>query len=211
MALVKTTLSTAVAVTDSKIVVAASTGVAAGYSIRIDNEMMKVSQDYVSGSTTVPVLRGRLGSAVVAHPVTANVVVGTAADWGDLTAQTSVPFPIGARPRNLHSYSASGAIALPTPGADEVAVLNYTSTLTMTLAVPGKELDGSILWIVANGKGAHTVTVATDIGDGGSSNYDVLTFNSGGQACVTLMACNSIWTLASYVSGTLTNVVAALA
>lgn len=210
MALVKTTASSAIAATDSSIVVASATGFAAGYTLVVDQEQMQIAQPYVSG-TTIPVLRGRGGTVVGAHPVTATVVCGIASDWGGMSPQTETMLPIAGRARNFHSYSASGAVTLPLPGADEMAELNSTGALTMTLAVPSKDLDGSILWIVANGKAAHTVTVATDIGDGGSSNYDVLTFNSSGQAAVCLIAMNSIWVLGNYVSGTLSNIVAGVA
>src|SRR5438094_6161812 len=64
MALATTTLSSACAQGDVSIVVASATSVAAGRLIVIDQEEMQVAQSYSSG-TTVPVLRGRDGSAQV--------------------------------------------------------------------------------------------------------------------------------------------------
>ncbi len=63
MALTATTLSSAVALTDKSIVVASATGFAAGAYVKVDGEFMQVDKSYTSGSTTVPVLRGRDGSA----------------------------------------------------------------------------------------------------------------------------------------------------
>lgn len=211
MALVRTTLASACTAADSSIVVTTATGFAAGYTVRVDQEVMKIAATYVSG-TTIPVLRGKLGTAVVAHGVYAGVICGTAADWGDQGIQTVTMFPVAGRVRNIHSYGASGAISLPLPGCDEVAFLNYTSTLTMTLADPTKDLDGCIMWIVADGNGAHTVSNAAGSGMGGAGgSYDIFTFNGSGMAGVQLMAINSKWVMLGNVSGTLTNVVAGLA
>lgn len=210
MALVKTTVSSAVLASDTSIVVASATGIAVGYVGRLDDEVVRVSKAYVSGSTTVPVLRGRNGTVVKAHPVTANFICGTAADWAVNAPQEVTGFPIAGRAREIASYSASGAITLPTAGADMVAILNYTSALTMTLADPTKDLDGSILWVVANGNAAHTVTNTTGMGGAGAS-YDQFTYGGSGTTGICLMAVNSLWVLLGPVGGTLTNVVAGLA
>ncbi|PYQ83519.1 MAG: hypothetical protein DMG02_33580, partial [Acidobacteria bacterium] len=87
MALATTTLSSACAQGDVSIVVASATSVAAGRLIVIDQEEMQVAQSYSSG-TTVPVLRGRDGSAQVAHKATANVTHGLASDFASPAAQT---------------------------------------------------------------------------------------------------------------------------
>jgi hypothetical protein len=104
------------------------------------------------------------------------------------------------------SYSAAGAISLPTAGSDSVAVLNGAVVLAMTLANPGKDLDGSILYIVANGAAAHTVTYDAGWGGAGSS-YDVLTANGTGTCSASLMAINEKWVLLGPIGGTLTNAI----
>ncbi len=206
MALVRTTLSSACAAADSSIVVASATGFTAGYLIRIDQENMRVGGAYVSG-TTIPVIRGQDGTIVQAHVVTASVVCGTASDWSTPTAQTHVQYPIAGRARTLTSYTADGAIALPTPGADAMAVLNSTVALAMTLATPTKDMDGCFLWIVGNGKAAHVVTPATALNDAGSNFDTAITFASGGRQVCALLAMNEFWSLApSVAAGTLTNV-----
>ena len=92
MALVRTTLSSAVALADKQIVVASATSIATGRVIRIDQEDMIVDKSWVSG-TTIPVLRAIGGTAQVAHVVTAGVVHGLASDYDDPGAQTSTTYP----------------------------------------------------------------------------------------------------------------------
>lgn len=108
------------------------------------------------------------------------------------------------RGRDVLSYSAAGAITLPTPGNDMVAILNSTAALAMTLAAPTKDMDGSILTIIGNGKAAHTVSLPAGVGLGaGGSGVDVGTFGSGAQQSVTLMAANAVWVpYPSYMGGT---------
>ena len=89
------------------------------------------------------------------------------------------------------SYSAAGAIAF---GLSQwtVAIINGTSALAMTLAVPTKDQDGCYLHIVANGKAAHTVTATSGLGNGGAS-YDVGTFSATLAMSSLLVACNGFW------------------
>lgn len=210
MALVRTTLSTAVLDTDKQIVVASATGFSAGYLIRVDEEIMQVTKTYSSG-TTIPVVRGLDGTRVIAHAITAGVVCGTGQDWANPSPQVGDVFPIAGKARTVSSYGALGAIAHPVAGSDAVALINGTSALAMTLAVPGKDLDGSILIIVGNGKAAHTVTVAGGLG-AASTGYTVGTFDAAGQCAMMLIAANEVWVpLPSPFSGTLTAIDVAVA
>lgn len=193
MALTTTTLSAAVAITDNSIVVASATGFVAGMIITVDSEVMKVGQSYSSG-TTIPVLRGRDGTANVAHAKSANVNVELASDLGGPAAQTSTQWPQAGRSRRMLSYSAAGAITLPNQGEDMTAVIIGTSALAMTLAAPTKDLDNCFLYIVSNGKGAHTVTISAGVGGGGST-MDVGTYNTTEQTGCALMAMNGAWVL----------------
>lgn len=210
MALTTTTLSSACAASDQSIVVASATGFAAGYLVLIDGEMLKVRKDYVSG-TTIPVLRGQDGTKRVAHVSSANVTVGTAADFATPVEQGFVDYAVVGRGRQVFSYSASGAITLPNPGSDAVAILNGTGTLAMTLANPTKDMDGSVLTIVGNGKSASTVTYTAGFGNAGSS-YDVITFQNAGQVSISCIAANGIWVLLNTpITGTSTAVSVAIA
>lgn len=190
MALNATTLSSAVAVTDVSIVVASATGFAAGNMIRVDQEVFKVGQSYVSG-TTIPVLRGQDGTVTAAHKSSAKVLVELASDIGSPAAPTVTQFP-GIRTRTITSYSAAGAISLPTPGSDAVAFLNGTGVLAMTLANPTTDMDGDMLYVIGNGKAAHTITYTAGIGNGGSS-LDVGTAAAGNQCCAQFMAGGGFW------------------
>jgi hypothetical protein len=195
MALNTTTLTSAVVISDRQIVVSSATGFAAGNQIRIDEEWMQVAANYTSG-TTIPVLRGRDGTATVAHPKTANVMVGLVSDF-TLTFPTAMPdgvFLPGSSPFNVFSYSATGAIALPTQPGITVSILNGTSTLTMTLAAPPSDLDGTIMIIAGNGKSASTVAISGNNGIGNAgAGYRTITFQTGGKVSITLLAVNGDW------------------
>lgn len=202
MATTTTTLSSAVAVDATTIKVASATGFAKGKAIYLNGELLEQSADQASGSTIIPVLRGQNGTVNAAHPTSSQVVVGSAYDdfpnAGDASASPS-PSPV--QPNMPHyAYSATGALS-PVAG---VHVLNGTGALAMTLANPTDLQDGDIMYIVGNGKAAHTVTYAAGFGDA-STNYTVGTYPTGGQACLPLIACGAIWVpLASPFAGTVT-------
>ena len=193
MALVHTTNSAAIAASDTSIVVALATGFSAGYLVRVGDEMMRITSAYSSG-TTIPVVRGQEGTAVVAHAVTSGVVCGISSDWAQLAgAQTAVQYPLAGKTRRISTYGATGAITLPTPGTDEVVILNGTSALAMTVAVPTKDMDGTMLWIASDGVAAHTVTFTGGL-SGASTSYDVLTVNATAPVLMgPFMAVNSLW------------------
>jgi hypothetical protein len=192
MALTTTTISSAVIVSANSIVVASATGFAAGNYVLVEDELMRVAQNYVSG-TTIPVLRGQDGTITGAHPASCNATTFLASDEAGPFGQTNTQFPT-VRARDISSYSAAGAIALPAPGADAVAIINGTGALAMTLANPTKDMDGSMLYIVANGKAAHTVTYSAGVGNGGGT-MDVGTYNATEATGCALMAVNGFWVL----------------
>lgn len=209
MALATTTLSAAITASAGELTVASATSVAAGRLLVIDQEVLEVTQEYSSG-TTVNVLRGRGGTAAVAHVASANVIHGDASDFSVPGAGSVVGYPPAGQTRKLTSYSAAGAITLPAAGTSEVAVINGTDALAMTLAVPTDDMDGCELFIIGNGKAAHTVTAASGFGLAGTS-YDVATFNANGNCGIHVIAANGAWILLSSMTGTLTNFVPAIA
>lgn len=210
MSLATTTASSAIAAGDTSIVVASATSVAAGRILIVDDEWMQVTKAYVTASTTVPVLRGLWGSEQAAHPASANVTHGDAADFDGTPVQGS-GFPYQ-RVTRIHSYSAAGAITLPNAGEDVRAILNGTDVLAMTIADPGKDIDGAQLVVLSNGTAAHTLTFASGIG-GESTSYDVITQNSGGPCAYVFYACNGYWLWPTHpaATGTVTNLVAGIA
>lgn len=208
MALTTTTNSSAIAATDQSIVVASATGFSAGKIVKVNSEFMQVRKDYSSG-TTIQVTRGLQGTLALDHAITSNVTVGDGIDFANAAPQGALPYPF-IRVREFKSYNAAGAITLPTPGNDMVALINGTVARAMTLANPTKDQDGDELIIIGNGKAAHTVTYTAGLGNAGSS-YDVATFDTGGQNLIRLIAANGIWVLASPMTGTLTAAVPAIA
>lgn len=212
MALTRTTLSAAVAATDTKVNLASLTSVAAGSYLRVDGENMQVTKAYASANP-VPVTRGLDGSAVVAHASGAGVVHGAGSDFANPAAGAIVAFPIAGKSLLQASYSASGAITLPAAGSDLEVQINGTTICAMTVAAPTKDMDNSKMWISSNGAAAHTVTFSGGLSGAGAS-YDVITVNA--SAPVTLgpfVAINSLWQMPVNVplAGTVTNVTATVA
>jgi hypothetical protein len=207
--MVKTTLASACGLSTNKIVVAAATSFVAGLRLKVDQEEMLIAGGYSNSinGVNVPVIRAQGGTVAQAHPSGANVVLWQTTDVVATDPQLAVNTPIAGRARPLKSYSASGALDLPTAGNDAVAVLNGTAALTMTLARPGKDLDGSILVIVGNGSAAHIVQPAVAINDAGANFDTAMTFAAGGKNMVVLMAINEFWCIfQSVFAGTSTNV-----
>lgn len=210
MALTTTTCSVAIAAGDNSLTVASATGFAAGKIVKVNAEFMQVRKDYISASTIVPVLRGLNGTLPQAHAITSNVTVGDGQDFANAAPQGAIAYPF-IRVRQFLSYNAAGAITLPTPGNDMVALINGTAARAMTLANPTKDQDGDMLIIVGNGKAAHTVTYAAGFGNA-STGYTVGTFDTGGQCAMALIAANGIWVpFPSPFSGTLTAIDVAIA
>lgn len=215
MALVTPTLSAAASISDTTFTVSASTSIAAGNIWRCDGESGTVTSAYVSGSTSVPVVRAQGGTAAQAHPSGANISFGVASDtaWGSVGTAVVVPYPPAGRTRSILSYSATGAITLPDPGTDMVAIINGTTGVAMTVADPGKQLDGSKLDIMSNG--AATTTTVTFAGglNGAGSSYDVVTFNTGAPVLLSVTAVNGKWMIpcCPAMTGTVTNLVGAVA
>jgi len=193
MSLTTTTLAANCAASDTQISVTSATGFAAGNRVHIDGEDFQVVNSYVSG-TLIPVLRGQNGSYAIAHASGANVVTGLGSDFANAGPQATVTYPKSGIVRTLVSYSTSGAIGIPTAGQDQIAMLNGSSALTMTLANPTSDMDGTLLYLVGNGLAAHTVTISTGLG-GGTTTYDVATFSTALRGGCTLMADNSTWVL----------------
>lgn len=212
MAFVTTTLSAAVAVSDNTITVASATSVAAGRLVLVDQEMMQVTQAYSSG-TTVPVLRGRDGTAAVVHNATANVTHGLASDFASPARanQGAVTYPTQ-RSVLVESISATATLTLSPAGTDHRVVLNGTGAITLTVPVPTKDKDGDSLTIISNGAAAHIPTFTGGLGAAGSS-YDAITFNATGRLALTVFAANGAWQMPAgpALTGTVTNITAGIA
>jgi hypothetical protein len=212
MALAETTLSSAVTASDRSIVVASATSFAAGRLVQIGGEMLQVTQGYSSG-TTIPVLRGRMGTASEAHVASQRVVHGDAADFNNAVGSVA---PMSAQPhvRRIVSYTGTTAATcdLPKPGEDLVVVLNGSAINTLTVPVPTKDLDGCMITLVNSAGAAHVITFTGGFG-GASTSYDVVTLNATGTVAFSAIACNEVWValMAVPMAGTVTNITGTVA
>lgn len=211
MALVSTTLSAAVTSSAKEIVVASATSIVAGRLIRINQEMFQVAQDYVSG-TTIPVLRGRGGTAGVAHVTTSNVIHGDADDFDNPPDQSVTSYSVN-RPVVITSVAATATLAHAPAGSDHRVILLGSSVITLTVPIPTIDMDGDKLCILANdGAPAHLLTFTGGVAGAGSS-YDVITTNGTAPMACEFVACNALWlsVCAAAISGTTTNIAGAIA
>ena len=195
MALTRTTLSSAVAVDDTSVVVASATGFAADRIFRIDQEWFVVQKNYSSG-TTIPARRGQMGSKNSAHVATAGVVVGTAADdWDAPGVGSVVNSPTAGRARIIESITADNStVTHSAAGTDHLVVLNSTAVINLTVPIPTTDMDGDILIIAGNGKAAHVVTFTGGLGAVGAT-ADVVTFGANQAQSVMVLALNAVWNL----------------
>lgn len=208
MALTRTTLSAACALSDPTIVVTSATGFAAGSIVLVDQEQMRVTKAYVSG-TTINVVRGQGGTVQTAHPITASATVGVASDYSDPAPgnEFGTNWPPSARGRDVKSYTANGVISNPPPGSDGFAIINSTVALTtLTLADPTKDMDLTTLMIIGNGKAAHVVTYTTTGFGGVGATADAMTFSGTQIQAFQCVAINSTWVLVGPLATATANV-----
>jgi len=211
MALATTTLSSAVTAIAKEIVIASATSIATGRLIRVNQEIMQVTQSWVSG-TTIPVLRGRGGTAAVAHVTTSQAVHGDAADWDDPPPQSITQFSLG-RPVQITSVAATATLSHAPAGTDHRVILLGSSVITLTVPIPTADMDGDKLTILANdGAPAHLLTFTGGVAGAGSS-YDIITTNGTAPAAFEFVACNVLWlsVCGAAISGTTTAIAGAIA
>lgn len=190
--------------------VASATSVSPGRLIVIDQENMQVVQSYVSG-TTVGVLRGRDGTAQVAHKSGANVTHGLASDFPNPAPQVETVYRTQ-RATVVTSISATSTLTLPAAGTDLRVILNGTSVIGLTIPVPTKDMDGTELSIISNGAAAHTLTFTGGLSGAGTS-YDVVTVNATAPAAIKCVAANGLWMayFGPAMGGTVTNLIGSVA
>lgn len=135
MAYTATTVSAAVAVNDTSIVVASATNFAAGNRLLIDQEEMQVAKNYTTG-TTIPVLRGRNGTATAAHASGAGIVNGIgAADFVSPADEQQLVSP----PRQRNLLNSQDAVASGATGSTATALSSVTPAV---VAITGAASSG---------------------------------------------------------------------
>lgn len=208
MSFTTTTLSAALAATDTTMKVTSATGFAAGQLCKVDQEFVRVSKTYSTG-TSIPLDgRGLNGTTVVAHVSGANATTtAVVTDWANAAPQGGVAYPITSPGRTLTTYSAAGAISLPTPGNDAVAVI--TGGVDYTVAAPTKDMDGCLLYILSNAAATTNTVTFTGGLSGAGTSYDKVTFNTTAPVLLVAMAVNGLWLTpcAPAMGGTVTNLI----
>ena len=210
MALTRTTLSAALSATANSCTVASATSIAKGSQVVFLGEVCKVAKSYVAASTTVPLIRGYGGTAPIAHASGAGFVHGAPDDtgWGTLAAQISAQYALAGRPREYQQIATTPTtMTLPSPGSDLLVELIGTSAITLTIPVPTKAHDGTIVTFMASGIAAHVYTFTGGLSGAGSS-YDLNTVNATAPTSFQVIACNSLWLPIAAVplAGTVTNI-----
>src|SRR5580765_3565338 len=191
MALAKTTLASPLGVNDVAMVVASTASLVGGRLAEIDQETVQVVQGYTGASTTVPILRGREGSATAAHRTGANVTHGTAGDFAAPAPQTVGTYSVQ-RPRVAISVSATSTLAIPAGANDVDAILNGAGPITLTIPPPTLDQDTARLTIFGNGAGAHVLTFTGGLG-GTGAGYTTVTNNASGPTALQAVAANGLW------------------
>lgn len=209
MALAETTLASAAAATDTSIVVASATSIAADRLLQVGGEMMKVTKGYVTASTTVPVSRGQSGTAQQAHVTATRVIHGDAADWGAAGAGTVAQFAPGGRVRRVRNYQTTASMDLPAPGEDMLVIM-HGSAFTLTVPVPTKDLDGCVVIFAGVASAAYVLEFTGGL-NGAGAGYETIT-NASSSPAFMVIAVNETWRmlLAGGLTGTATNVVGSI-
>ena len=153
MALAATTLAAACTAEATSLLLTSATGTAAGNFLRVNDEVMYVQ---AITSTTVTVQRGRRGTLARAHGILSIVVTGLASEFADADEFVD----------HIYSYGAAGAIT-PRPGSHRLVA---ASAAAMTLAAPPKDMEGTMLTIVAVAAQAYTVTLDSGYFNGATNN-----------------------------------------
>lgn len=191
MAFAETTLSSACGLNDKTISVASATSLAAGRRIVIDGEVMQVTSDYVSGSTTPGVLRGQDGTAQVAHISGVRVTHGLATDWPNPGVGVATNYPAAGLTVERRSYTGTATIELPKAGT-HLDITLVGAAGAFTVPVPTKEMDGVRITFSSDTAAAHTVTFTGGLG-GNGTNSDVATFHASQKQAFEVIARNETW------------------
>lgn len=211
MALVTTTLNGAVGASQTFVVLTSATGLAAGMLILADDEVMKVTKDYVSG-TTANVLRGQNGSVQKAHVTGAFATYGVPGDFGDPAPGAHGPAHSPIMSFYTASVTATSTLTLPPPKSIAFIGLNGTSAITLTIPVPTGDMDGTIMFLLANGVAQHVLTFTSGL-SGVGTGYTTVTGASAAKQSIMVVAYGGYWNAISAPvwTGTMTKLGGALA
>ncbi len=210
MAITATTLSGAVAASDTIVNVASAAGInapilttGAGFTyLKIDQELLFVTA--VAG-TVISVVRGVLGTPAQAHVVNSQVQIGQPADFpspvylgttGSVGAATLLGLSLPA----VFLAGTTDAIPANVPG---YYVVKTASVDAMTLAAPTAAQEGNVISVYSDTLFAHTIT-ATALFANGTALKTTATFPALRGAGVILRATNLVWHVLSQTNITFT-------
>jgi hypothetical protein len=196
MAQTTTTISAAVTATDLIIPVTAATGFTVGNYLRLDNEYMVVT--VISGTNITVRSRGDLGSGAVAHNILAVADTGLMSDLAVLPLGEDTQ--VDPTRETIVSYSAAGAIAIPTQ--DTLVLLTSGTARAMTLAAPAADQDGLRMTFLNCDAKANTVTYTAGF-YGDTTASDVATFAAKTGASFSIIARGATWGITSLANVTL--------
>ena len=184
MAVVSTTLASAKALNDKTIKLTSATGVANKMLVRVDGEIMRITD--VSQSPVVGVVPGYAGTAAMPHGVLAPAVYGIAADF-------VAAFSINPQVEVVTSaFGVDGAITGPggtgtIPVLDTIIYLTKATAGAYTLALPAAD-QSNVLTFISTTAAAHVLTMT-----GNPGAADVATFAAAIGSTVTIKAQPGAW------------------
>jgi hypothetical protein len=184
MALVSTTLASAKALNDKTIKLTSATGIANKMLVRVDGELMRVTD--VSLSPTIGVVPGYNGSAATPHGILAPAVFGLASDFVGI---------MGINPQTevvSQSIGLDGALTGPNgvgtvPVTDTLFFITKATAATLTIAAPAVDQQNTIT-IISTTAAAHVLTLT-----GNTATMDVATFIAGIGSALVIKAQSGAW------------------
>lgn len=184
MALVSTTLASAKALNDRTIKLTSATGIANKMLVRVDGELMRVTD--VSLSPTIGVVPGYNGSAATPHGILAPAVFGLASDFVGI---------MGINPQTevvSQSIGLDGALTGPNgvgtvPVTDTLFFITKATAATLTIAAPAVDQQNTIT-IISTTAAAHVLTLT-----GNTATMDVATFIAGIGSALVIKAQSGAW------------------
>jgi hypothetical protein len=184
MALTNTTLASPKALNDKTIKLTTATGIAAKMLVKVDAEIMRVTD--ISNSPTVGVVPGYAGTAAMPHGVLAPASFGLTSDYVSAYSQNPQQQILST------SFGADGPITGPAgtgtvPVSDSIIYLTKATAGAYTLALPGSGQD-NILTFISTTAAAHVLTLT-----GNPAAADVATFAAAIGSTVTLKAQPGAW------------------
>jgi hypothetical protein len=184
VALVSTTLASAKALNDRTIKLTSATGIANKMLVRVDGELMRVTD--VSLSPTIGVVPGYNGSAATPHGILAPAVFGLASDFVGI---------MGINPQTevvSQSIGLDGALTGPNgvgtvPVTDTLFFITKATAATLTIAAPAVDQQNTIT-IISTTAAAHVLTLT-----GNTATMDVATFIAGIGSALVIKAQSGAW------------------